>query len=125
MDRLQNKTITNETKGDFFEKLEKLIQENGISIDRPKGFAHPRFPDLVYPIDYGYINGTKSQDGQGIDVFSGDDSSLGVVGIICTLDAMKKDSEIKVLYNCTEDNISTALMMLNHGPMTGILVRRN
>ena len=114
-----------ESRDNFFKKLDNLIQENGITIDRPKGFAHPRFPDLIYPIDYGYINGTKSQDGQGIDIFSGDDPSLGVAGIICTLDGIKKDSEIKVLYNCTEDNISTALMMLNHDPMTGILVRRN
>lgn len=112
-------------KGDYFKHLSKLIEENGITIDRPKGFAHPRFPDLIYPLDYGYINGTKSQDGQGIDLFIGDDHSGGVVGIICTIDAVKKDSEIKVLYNCTEDNIATALMMTNNGPMTGMLVRIN
>ena len=125
MDRLQNKTIKNENKGDFFKKLDDLIRENEIVIDRPKGSAHPRFSDLIYPIDYGYINGTKSQDGQGIDVFRGDDPSLGVIGIVCTLDRLKKDSEIKVLYNCTEDNISTILTTLNHGPMSGILVRRD
>ena len=112
-------------RSDFFKTLGELITENGITIDRPKGFAHPRFPDLVYPLDYGYINGTKSQDGQGIDLFIGDDRSLGVVGIICTFDAVKKDSEIKVLYGCTEDNISTALMMSNNGPMKGILVRED
>jgi inorganic pyrophosphatase len=114
--------ITNTKR--FFEFFETLIRENGITIDRPKGSAHPRFPDLIYPIDYGYINETKSQDGQGIDVYCGDDETLGIVGIICTVDNMKKDSEVKVLYGCTEVNIQTALMMSNNCPMCGILVRK-
>jgi inorganic pyrophosphatase len=108
---------------DFFETFERLIREHGITIDRPKGTAHPRFPDLIYPINYGYINNTQSQDGEGIDVFLGDDDA-GVVGIICTVDTVKRDSEVKVLYKCTEDNIQTALKMMNNGPMHGILVRR-
>jgi inorganic pyrophosphatase len=108
----------------FFESLEEVIRENGVTADRPKGSAHPRFPDLIYPIDYGYINETQSQDGQGIDVFRGDDESLGVVGIICSFDNMKKDSEVKILYNCTEENIQTAMKIMNNGLMCGILVRR-
>ncbi len=109
---------------DFWNMLEKLIQENGITIDRPKNSVHPRFPDFVYLLDYGYINGTSSQDGSGIDVFRGNDPEVGIVGIICTVDSLKKDSEIKVLYNCSEKNIRTALKMMNHNPMCGILVRR-
>jgi inorganic pyrophosphatase len=70
---------------DFFETFERLIREHSITIDRPKGTAHPRFPDLIYPINYGYINNTQSQDGEGIDVFLGDDDAR-VVGIICTVD---------------------------------------
>ncbi|MDR1334940.1 MAG: hypothetical protein LBJ19_01535 [Holosporaceae bacterium] len=108
----------------FFETFETLIRENRITIDRPKGSAHPRFPNLIYPIDYGYINETESQDGQGIDAYSGDDKTLGIVGIICTVDSVKKDSEVKILYNCAEENIKTALMMTNNGPMCGILVRK-
>jgi inorganic pyrophosphatase len=108
----------------FFETLEQLIREHGITIDRPKGSAHPRFPDLIYPINYGYINNTQSQDGDGIDVFLGDDESAEVVGIICTVDTVKRDSEVKVLYKCTEENIQTAVRIMNNGPMRGILVRR-
>ncbi|MDR0739078.1 MAG: inorganic pyrophosphatase [Oscillospiraceae bacterium] len=108
----------------FFETFEQLINEHGITIDRPKGTAHPRFQDLIYPIDYGYINNTQSQDGGGIDLFLGDDNNAGVVGIICTIDATKRDSEVKVLYNCTEENIQTARRMMNNGPMCGILIRK-
>jgi hypothetical protein len=56
-------------------------------------------------------------------VFLGDNDA-GVVGIICSVDTVKRDSEVKVLYKCTEDNIQTALKMMNNGPMHGILVRR-
>ncbi|MDR1457510.1 MAG: hypothetical protein LBI47_01505 [Puniceicoccales bacterium] len=108
----------------FFETLERLIREHGITIDRPKGMSHPRFPVLIYPIDYGFINDTQSQDGEGIDVFKGDDGGIGVVGIICSVDAVNRDSEVKVLYNCTEENIQTALKMMNNDPMRGILIRR-
>ncbi|MDR2629274.1 MAG: hypothetical protein LBC30_04770 [Puniceicoccales bacterium] len=109
----------------FFETFERLIGECGITVDRQKGVYHPRFPDLIYPVDYGFINDTQSQDGKGIDVFKGDDESVGIVGVICSVDSVKRDSEVKVLYNCTEENIQTALKMMNNGPMRGILMRRH
>jgi inorganic pyrophosphatase len=108
----------------FFALLERLVEESGVTIDRPKGYAHPRYPDRIYPIDYGYINGTQSQDGQGIDLFWGDDDSVGIVGVLCTVDGIKKDAEIKILYHCTEENIRIALGMVNHDSMRAILVRR-
>jgi inorganic pyrophosphatase len=33
----------------------RLIDERGIVIDRPCGAAHPRYPDMIYPRDYGHI----------------------------------------------------------------------
>jgi inorganic pyrophosphatase len=108
----------------FFGAFEQLIREHGITIDRPKGTAHPHFPDLIYPINYGYINGTRSQDGKEIDAFIGDCDTAGVAGIICSIDAIKRDSEVKVLYNCTEKNIQTALQMMNSGSMRGIFLGR-
>ncbi|MDR3125245.1 MAG: hypothetical protein LBU10_05205 [Endomicrobium sp.] len=113
-----------EKNEDFFKTLEQWVEQNGITIDRPKDTPHPRFPNLIYLIDYGYINGTKSQDGSGIDLVKGDDESLKIVGIICSLDPVKKDSEVKVLLNCTEENIKTAMMMFNNHTMKGILLRR-
>ncbi|MDR1435667.1 MAG: hypothetical protein LBI39_00435 [Puniceicoccales bacterium] len=90
---------------EFFEALERLIGECGITIDRPKGTAHPQFPDLIYPMDYGYINNTQSQDGGGIDVFVGDAGRAEVVAVICSVDLAKRDARLKVLYKCSEENI--------------------
>lgn len=43
-------------QADFWRALEKLVQESTIIIDRPKGSSHPQYGDLIYPLDYGYLN---------------------------------------------------------------------
>lgn len=43
----------------FWKAIEKLVRDSNIVIDRPKGTAHPRFPDFIYKIDYGYLENTS------------------------------------------------------------------
>ena len=86
----------------FWNRLEKLIAENEIVIDRPKDSKHPRFKDFVMPLDYGYLKGTHSNDKNEIDVWKGSLDLNKLTGIVCTVDSMKKDSEIKLLIDCTE-----------------------
>ncbi len=38
-------------------------------IDRPLGSAHPRHPDMIYPINYGYVDGIIAGDGMEQDVY--------------------------------------------------------
>lgn len=38
-------------------------------IDRPYGSAHPQYPDLIYPLNYGYIKGLYGGDGEEQDVY--------------------------------------------------------
>ena len=40
-----------------------------VVIDRPMGSAHPRHPDMVYPVHYGYIPGIFAEDGEEQDVY--------------------------------------------------------
>lgn len=40
-----------------------------IKIDRPKGSAHPKHPDMIYPVNYGYIPGVQGGDGEELDVY--------------------------------------------------------
>lgn len=40
-----------------------------IKIDRPKGGVHPKHPDMVYPVNYGYIPNVFSADGEELDVY--------------------------------------------------------
>lgn len=38
-------------------------------IDRPMGTEHPKFPESIYPINYGYIPDTVSGDGRELDCY--------------------------------------------------------
>lgn len=39
------------------------------TVDRPLGKAHPRHPSLVYPVNYGYVDGVIGGDGAEQDVY--------------------------------------------------------
>lgn len=38
-------------------------------IDRPLGTAHPRYPDMIYPINYGFVSDVFAGDGAEQDVY--------------------------------------------------------
>ena len=38
-------------------------------VDRPLGTSHPRHPEMVYPINYGYVSGVFAGDGAEQDVY--------------------------------------------------------
>ena len=94
----------NEYDEDFWKALDNLIDNSEIVIDRPKGTLHPKYPDFIYQVDYGYLKSTSSMDGSGIDVWVGSGEKR-IVAIMCTVDLMKKDSEIKILIGCTEEEM--------------------
>lgn len=111
---------------EFWSVLDRLVAESEVVVDRPRGSTHPRFPDYVYPLDYGYLKGTSSMDGDGIDVWIGSQEPKTIVGVICTVDLLKKDSEIKILLGCTEEEISIVERDHNDSDMMkGLLIRRN
>ena len=39
------------------------------TIDRPIGSRHPRHPDMVYPVNYGYVDGVIADDGENQDAY--------------------------------------------------------
>ena len=39
------------------------------TIDRPLGSSHPDYPELIYPINYGYVDGVFVADGEEQDVY--------------------------------------------------------
>ena len=87
---------------DFWKALDELVSNSEIVIDRPRGSAHPRFPNFIYKVDYGYLKDTASMDGGGIDVWVGSGEKK-IDAIMCIVDLRKKDSEIKILVGCTEE----------------------
>lgn len=109
----------------FWAAIDRLVAESEVVIDRPRGTAHPRYPSFVYHVDYGYLRNTASPDGNGIDVWRGTDPGARVDAIVCTVDLTKRDSEIKILLGCTEEEKQTVYRTHNESPyMKGILIRR-
>lgn len=40
-----------------------------VTVDRPLGSTHPEYPDLIYPVNYGYVEGVTGGDGEWQDVY--------------------------------------------------------
>lgn len=38
-------------------------------VDRPLGSRHPRHPEMVYPVNYGYVEGVLAEDGEEQDAY--------------------------------------------------------
>ncbi|NND69999.1 MAG: hypothetical protein HKN43_00310 [Rhodothermales bacterium] len=104
---------------------ENLIRTNGLTIDRPTGSSHPVHENIVYPIDYGYINETMASDGEEVDVFVGC-SETGLVGAIATTDHRKGDREIKFIHDCNQQEIYLINGFINfdRSLMEGVLILR-
>ena len=99
--------LMNEFDKDFWDMLDRLFDKYDIEIDRPKGSMHPKYSDYIYPLDYGFLKGTVSS------------------AIISSVDFIKGDSEIKILYACTDDEIEMIYKDHNRSDgMKGILTRR-
>jgi inorganic pyrophosphatase len=110
---------------DFWTRMEKLISESRIVIDRPKDSVHPRYPEFIYPLDYGYLEGTSAADGNCIDVWCGSGNGHGLVGIAATVDSLKKDTEIKILIDCTESDIALLRKFYDENKyMSGMVILR-
>ena len=95
-----------------WQRWERLLRERGVTIDRPRGSAHPRYPDMIYPLDYGYIPSTVGGDGAEVDVFVGSGAN-GLTAALLTHDRRKGDHELKLLWNTTAAEMAAAHAFLN------------
>ncbi len=107
---------------EFWHFLQKLVDTSQIVIDRPKGSFHHRFTESVYPVDYGYLLGTTSMDGAEVDIWIGSLGKKEVVGSLCTVDLLKKDTELKILLDCTTNEIEAILKFVNQEQMRGVVM---
>jgi len=113
-------------KENFWSKLDKIFSESEIMIDRPKGSNHPKFPAMVFPLDYGYLKDTSGGDGNEIDLWLGSMNERKIDSIVCTVDILKKDTEIKLLCGCTEEDKNLILSFHNDSEyMSAFIIERD
>lgn len=108
----------------FWEAIDELVNSSNIVIDRPKWSTHPRYPSIVYPLDYGFLEGTTSGDGNEIDVWVGSLPGTRAVGVAVTVDLEKRDSEIKILLGLTEQEMGIVYQFHNEASMSAVVLKR-
>lgn len=54
------------TRADYADVLGRRVH---CVMDRPLGSAHPRYPDMIYPVNYGCVPGILAGDGAEQDVY--------------------------------------------------------
>jgi F420 biosynthesis protein FbiB-like protein len=109
---------------DFWDYLDRLVTQHPVTVDRPRGSAHPAYPALIYPLDYGYLEGTTTVDGGGLDVWLGSLETRQLDALALTVDLHKRDAEIKLLLGCTPAEKQVILDFLNGHAMRAWLVPR-
>ncbi len=87
-----------------------------VTVDRPLGSRHPRYPSTLYPVNYGYIAGVTGGDGEPQDAYI-----LGVTspvdhfeGVVIAIIQRLDDNEDKWVvapegYTATAEQIRKAL----------------
>jgi inorganic pyrophosphatase len=108
--------------GGFWSYLRKLLSRGTVVIDRPKNSRHPRYPKMIYPLDYGFLDGTSAVDGGGIDVWVGSLPDRVLSGVACTIDLYKRDAELKILLGCTEEEIRIVMDFQNQDSMRAVWI---
>ena len=104
--------------------LDHFVETSEVVLDRPKGSPHPRFPQIIYPLDYGYLSNTSGGDGQEIDVWVGSIRERPFDAIVCTADTHKRDAEIKLLLGCTPDEKQIIVNFFKTYEMGVMLIER-
>lgn len=112
------------TKGNFWTHLDKLVAGHEVVLDRPAGTRHPRYPERIYPYDYGYLKGTCAADGDEVDVWAGSGDRSKLTGAVCTVDLVKNDTELKLLLGCTREEAEAIIGFHDSGPQGALLVWR-
>jgi inorganic pyrophosphatase len=107
----------------FWTTLAELASTAKVVVDRPKNSEHPKFSDFVYPLDYGYLDGTTGGDGAGVDVWLGGEGTE-LVGVFMTVDPFKRDAELKLVLGCSDTEIASIEHFYADQPQQAVFVRR-
>ena len=97
----------------FWQKLDTIYLSSKLEIDRPKDSVHYKYSNLVYPVDYGYLKDTTGTDMKPIDVFKGSLGGNQVQAVAVSADILQKDSEVKLMVGCSEEEIYDIMHFLN------------
>ena len=106
--------------GYFWQKIDSLVLSTNVVISQVKGSHHPKYLNMVYPVNYGYL-----EDIDAIKVFKGSLKKATADAVMVVGDILKRDLEVKLLWGCTQEEEIEILRFINQTDyQKGILVRR-
>ncbi|MBB5183491.1 Inorganic pyrophosphatase [Catenisphaera adipataccumulans] len=109
----------------FWQKLDSLVLSGTLKIEYPKGSAHERYHNLIYPVDYGALSDATSPEAEKVYAYKGSENTNDVTAIAVTTDILDKDCLVRLLIGCTEEESARILEFLNQTEFQkAILVRR-
>ncbi len=82
------------------EPMDYLCRTVSLQIDRKMGTAHPKHPDMIYPINYGYVkDGIEMPDGEPIDAYllEVEDPVETYTGYVSAVICRQNDNEDKLV----------------------------
>lgn len=97
----------------FWQKIDALYLSGDYKIIYRKGQAHPRYPGMYFPCDYGHIVTVSSDEETSMKVYK----SIGgkrVDAIVICANLLSKDITINALVGLSEDEEEAVLSFLNH-----------
>ncbi len=109
----------------FWLALDELVASHRLVIEYAQGTLDPAEPESIYPLDYGYLEGTTSSDGEGIDVWVGTLQTRRVTAVVCTVDRLKGDVEVKLLVGGTESEAEQIYSVHQRGFQSAFLLLRS
>ena len=118
----QNRMMTMEllNNGYFWQKIDSLVLSTHVVISQEQGTHHPKYLNMVYPVNYGYLADTDE-----IKVFKGSLKKSSIDAVMIVGDILKRDLEVKLLLGCTPEEELEILRFINQTDyQKGILVRR-
>lgn len=93
-------------KGD----LSALGKKFTVKIDRPIGSVHPKHNDIVYPINYGYVEGLFAGDGEEQDVYIlGTDKPLESISVTIIAVIIRSDDNEDKWVGVPDELVGTPL----------------
>lgn len=109
---------------DLWQHADLLVRCGTVHVDRPAGSAHPRRREFVYPLDYGFVTGTVGGDGECVDIWLGSAKCGFVTAVACTIDPHKKNAEVKLLWECTREQVGLVEAFYAQQPQAALVIRR-
>ena len=97
----------------FWQKIDTLYLSSDVVIDKPKNTVHAQYTNLIYPVDYGFLQDTLLGSDEHIHVYVGTKMTGKVEAIVVCADILKKDMDVKFLVGCTKEEENDILQFLD------------